>query len=200
MITTTLTINGVSGDTSATSNRGNISLTLRSPSGTFSTILPYRINDNVVVDPYASPPAAYLNWSFKSLHFWGEDPTGTWTLTVLYEGVTGSVAVSNTAAVFYGTSQTPPSVASIPLVCDQACARGCSGMGPSNCDVCGAGYYRDVTTLACTQSCTSGTAQNGYCYNPSDPDPVCTRSAISAAQLMAASLIVVLVSLFEMIL
>ena len=104
--------------------------------------------------------------------------------------------------MLYGTSQAPQAVAGIPLTCDPACARGCSGMGPNNCDVCGTGYYRDAVTLACTKSCTSGTAHNGYCYNPSDPDPVCTKampSPSSALQLKANGLILAMVAVIKMI-
>ena len=179
MIRMTLRINGVSSTTSSTSNRGRISLLLMSPSGTISILLPNRWNDDVVTDPYTK--VAYLNWPFKSLHFWGENPVGIWVLEVTYSGASGYVNVTDTTAVFYGTSQIPQAVAGIPPACDQACARGCSGMGPNNCDVCRTGYYRDAVTLACTRNCISGRANNGYCYNPSDPDPVCTRSSLSSS-------------------
>ena len=209
VIKTTLTISGVSGDTSSTSNRGKIYIQLQSPNGTLSNILPLRMKDNVVLD--SATGAAYFNWPFKSLHFWGENPAGTWNITVTYNGASGTVMVSNTTAVLYGTSQTPPAVASIPRTCDQACARGCSSTGPSNCDVCAPEYYRNVTTLACAQNCTSGTAANGYCYYPSDPDPVCARSqppssargtcGVSyAVPLMVNGFIVMMVATFVMFL
>ena len=70
VIRMTLTINGVSSTTSSTSNRGNISVQLKSPSGTTSTLVPNQIMDTVVTDPYTN--AAYFDWPFKSLHFWGE--------------------------------------------------------------------------------------------------------------------------------
>ncbi|KAL5493438.1 hypothetical protein EMCRGX_G014620 [Ephydatia muelleri] len=120
VIRTTLTISGVSGDTSSTSNRGDIYIQLISPNGTLSTLLPFRMNDVVVND--ITTGAAYSDWPFKSLHFWGENPAGTWTITVVYIGTSGTVIVSNTTAIFYGTSQTPQAV---PPACDQACARGC---------------------------------------------------------------------------
>ena len=202
VIRTTLTISGVSGDTSSTSNRGDIYIQLVSPNGTLSTLLPFRMNDVVVYD--RTTGAAYSDWPFKSLHFWGENPAGTWKITVVYNGTSGTVIVSNTTAIFYGTSQTPQAV---PPACDQACARGCFGTGPSNCDVCAPRYYRDVVTLTCTQTCTSGTAANGYCYSPSDRDSVCIRSnppssargtcadsSSSTAQLMVNGLIVMMVA------
>ena len=173
-----------------------------------STLLPFRMNDVVVND--STTGAAYSDWPFKSLHFWGENPAGTWKITFGYNGTSGTVIVSNTTAMFYGTSQTPQAV---PPACDQACARGCFGTGPSSCDVCAPRYYRDVVTLTCTQTCTSGTAANGYCYNPSDRDPVCIRSnppssaqgtctdsTSSTAQLMVDGLIVMMVATLVMFL
>ena len=208
VIRTTLTISGVSGDTSNTSNRGDIYIQLLSPNGTLSTLLPFRMNDVVVNDNTTG--AAYSDWPFKSLHFWGENPAGTWKITFGYNGTSGTVIVSSTTAMFYGTSQTPLAV---PPACDQACARGCFGTGPSSCDVCAPRYYRDVATLTCTQTCTSGTAANGYCYNPSDRDPVCIRSnppssaqgtcadsTSSTAQLMVNGLIVMMVATLVMFL
>ncbi|KAL5493437.1 hypothetical protein EMCRGX_G014619 [Ephydatia muelleri] len=84
VIRTTLTISGVPGDTSSTSNRGDIYIQLVSPNGTLSTLLPFRMNDIVVYD--RTTGAAYSDWPFKSLHFWGENPAGTWKITVVYNG------------------------------------------------------------------------------------------------------------------
>eukprot|EP00731_Ephydatia_muelleri_P020886 Em0013g613a len=205
VIRTTLTISGVSGDSSSTSNRGDIRLQLMSPNGTTSTLLPHRLYDTVVND--ITTGAAYFNWAFKSLHFWGESPNGTWTFTITYAGASGAVTASDTTAVFYGTSQIPQAVASIPPACDTACARGCFGTGPNDCDVCAPGYYRDVTTLTCARSCTRGTAVHGYCYKASDPDPVCARtkprsnalgtcSASSTTQLMVDGVTVMAATIF----
>jgi len=51
-----------------------VQITLRSPMGTVSTLMSPRSDDratNTVVD-----------WTFMTVHHWGEDPTGTWTLTL----------------------------------------------------------------------------------------------------------------------
>lgn len=61
------------------SRRGDISLHLTSPKGTTSTLLPKRRNDRNI--------GKFDNWPFMSVHFWGEDPTGTWKLEVRNEGV-----------------------------------------------------------------------------------------------------------------
>jgi subtilisin family serine protease/subtilisin-like proprotein convertase family protein len=56
--------------------RGDLKLTLTSPSGTASVLAPSYFT--------ASPTgqANYDQWVFSSLHFWGESSAGTWTLRV----------------------------------------------------------------------------------------------------------------------
>ncbi|KAF6209186.1 hypothetical protein GE061_014931 [Apolygus lucorum] len=58
--------------------RGNLKLILVSPSGTPSTLLALRPKDEV---------SATLNdWPFLSVHYWGEDPRGEWTLKIYNNG------------------------------------------------------------------------------------------------------------------
>lgn len=52
--------------------RGYLEGFVTSPSGTTSQILPYRVNDVIARD--------FNDWPILSLHFWGEDPRGTWRL------------------------------------------------------------------------------------------------------------------------
>ena len=54
--------------------RGDIQVELVSPNGTKSILLPYRNYDFVNVEGYDS-------WPFMSVHYWGENPQGTWTIT-----------------------------------------------------------------------------------------------------------------------
>lgn len=59
--------------------RGNLLIKLVSPMGTHSTLLfprPHDMNDD-----------AFNNWPFLSVHYWGENPVGNWTLTILNAGV-----------------------------------------------------------------------------------------------------------------
>ena len=135
--------------------RGDIKVTLRSPQGTTSTLLPYRNYDFINSEGYSS-------WPFMSVHHWGENPSGTWTLTVYFKSSSGYVSVSSPRLTLYGTTQTPQAVANIPTACDSACARGCSGRGPDNCDACR--YLRVASTLQCVTSCPHGTTlHNNYC-------------------------------------
>eukprot|EP00794_Sanderia_malayensis_P000162 gene162-774_t len=55
-------------------HRGHLSIELISPSGTRSQILKTRRNDH--------SNKGLKDWIFMSVHFWGEDPRGMWTLAV----------------------------------------------------------------------------------------------------------------------
>ena len=54
--------------------RGDLRIYLQSPSGTRSTLLDARPQD------YSTN--GFMDWPFMSVHFWGENPTGTWTLEI----------------------------------------------------------------------------------------------------------------------
>ena len=135
--------------------RGDIKILLTSPQGTISTLLPYRNYDYINAEGYSS-------WPFMSVHHWGENPVGRWTLTVYFKSSSGYVSVSGVNMTLYGTTTTPQAVANIPSVCDSACARYCSGTGPDHCDACR--HLRVAATLQCVTSCPHGTTQhNRYC-------------------------------------
>lgn len=54
--------------------RGDLRIYLISPMGTRSTLLDIR--------PQDFSTSGFTNWPFMSVHFWGENPTGTWRLEV----------------------------------------------------------------------------------------------------------------------
>ncbi|KAJ8401556.1 hypothetical protein AAFF_G00378730 [Aldrovandia affinis] len=54
--------------------RGDLRITLTSPSGTSAVLLTERERD--------TSSSGFRNWDFMSVHTWGEDPRGTWTLTI----------------------------------------------------------------------------------------------------------------------
>ena len=138
--------------------RGDISVELTSPQGTVSVLLPYREYDFINNEGYSS-------WPFMSVHHWGEDPTGQWTLTVIFNtsSLTASVLVTSFNMTLYGTTEIPAAVASIPSTCHPYCARGCSGPTAADCDVCR--DYRLNSTLECVAACPQGTTeQNNYCF------------------------------------
>lgn len=129
--------------------RGDIEIQLTSPQNTTSTLLPYRDFDFVNSD-------GYEDWSFMTVHNWGENPHGTWRLTITYKSNTGYVYVDDVDLTLYGTLTVPKSVRDIPTECDTACSRtrGCSGEGPQNCDSCK--QLRLDTTLECVEECPEG--------------------------------------------
>ena len=55
-------------------SRGNVELTLVSPSGTESKLLPYRSRDKSTV--------GFVWWQFMTVHHWGENPNGIWSFIV----------------------------------------------------------------------------------------------------------------------
>ena len=58
--------------------RGDIEVQLVSPDSTVSTLLPYCKYD-------------YINWSFMTIHHWGEDPVGDWQVKVYFKSTSGEV-------------------------------------------------------------------------------------------------------------
>ena len=134
------------------SGRGDIYITLQSPSATTSTLLFKRPYDTDRTDGYSS-------WPFVSVHFWGEEPLGSWTLAVHYDGTSGQIILSGLSMTIYGT-------ASIPMAVAQTT--------PTSC---GRGYYRNASTLECMNSCDY-TIRSGYCYDPAQPEEVCVRVAL----------------------
>uniref|UniRef100_UPI00358E1C67 neuroendocrine convertase 1 n=1 Tax=Myxine glutinosa TaxID=7769 RepID=UPI00358E1C67 len=56
------------------SRRGDLHITLTSPAGTGTVLLAERSRD--------SSAAGFTRWPFMSVHSWGEDPRGSWTLTI----------------------------------------------------------------------------------------------------------------------
>lgn len=142
--------------------RGDIKIDLISPQGTVSHLLPYRQYDFVNDQGYSS-------WPFMSVHNWGENPIGRWTLTVTFKSTSGYVSVSGIRMTHYGIQQTPEAVRNIPSQCDSTCTRQCSGLGQENCDVCS--NLRVVSTLECVDVCPEGTRPyKRFCTTPSEVD------------------------------
>ena len=139
--------------------RGDIKIELTSPQGTVSTLLPYRNYDFVNEEGYS-------DWPFMSVQHWGEEPSGTWKLTVTFKSSAGHVRVSGISMTLHGTQTIPRSVLAVPTSCDKSCARNCSGSLPSDCDACK--DYRVATTLECVSECPNATyVHNKYCLSKS---------------------------------
>ena len=99
-----------------------------------------------------------------SLHYWGENPIGTWTINVYFKSSYGYVSVRVNSFELYGTNGIPEAVSRIPNNCDNACAYKCAEAGPEYCDSCR--VLRNATTLECLESCSVNlTEYNGYCLD-----------------------------------
>ena len=134
--------------------RGDIKVELESPNGTKSTLLPYRKYDFINAEGYRS-------WAFMSVHYWGEDPIGTWTVYVDYQSSSGYVSIE---VELFGIDVIPESVSRIPDTCDEACSYKCAAAGPEYCDACK--LLRNASTLQCVNKCPFNTTQyNSYCVD-----------------------------------
>ena len=87
--------------------RGDIKIELTSPQGTKSILLPYRNYDFISAE-------GYDDWPFMSVHFWGENPIGTWTLKITYKSGSGYVSMSGLSMTLHGTATIPTAISSIP--------------------------------------------------------------------------------------
>lgn len=83
--------------------RGNLRITLISPSGTASHLLMSRPRD--------SDEDTFDKWPFMSVHFWGEDPKGLWKIVIRNENRRRIADQQGTlyswSLVFYGTTTAP---------------------------------------------------------------------------------------------
>ncbi|KAG8456361.1 hypothetical protein GDO86_002223 [Hymenochirus boettgeri] len=81
--------------------RGDLHITLTSPSGTGTALLNERERD--------SSPNGFKNWDFMSVHTWGENPAGTWTVKIT--DVSGRIKnegrIVNWKLILHGTSTQP---------------------------------------------------------------------------------------------
>ena len=138
--------------------RGDISVSLRSPQGTISQLLPYRERDFINTN-------SYRNWEFMSVHYWGENPLGTWELLVSYKSKVGAVRVSDVSVNIYGTRTTPLSVVQSSQ-CTNKCNYRCSFSNAVEiCDSCL--NKRDSESLKCLAECPANYNEiSGYCMNP----------------------------------
>ena len=131
--------------------RGGVTIELTSPMGTTSTLLPYRRSD--------LHHEGFHKWPLMTVLTWGENPTGNWVFTVKTKN--GAVAsLDGLELVFYGTSDVPASVSSIPNECHEQCSGKCAKAGAEFCDACS--NLRVASTLECVEKCPVGTFANEH--------------------------------------
>lgn len=167
---------------SVAGQRKDISISLTSPSGTKSILLPHRRMDK--------SRDGLHNWPFMTVHTWGEKPDGgAWMFSIKMTGG-GKIKLLGLELVVHGTQSTPRSLRDIPIPseCHPECKGGCSAPGPSFCDDCN--HFRMASSLACVGSCPRGTFQNHHtcrdcpdlCTECSD-EHVCVKCADGAVRL-----------------
>jgi len=82
--------------------RGALKISLRSPRGTITHLLLPRPRDRLA--------SGFEDWPFLSVHFWGEDPTGEWTLELRNAGgkpANSDGILKHWQLVLYGTETDP---------------------------------------------------------------------------------------------
>ncbi|XP_063820115.1 neuroendocrine convertase 1 [Pseudophryne corroboree] len=81
--------------------RGDLHITLISPSGTKTVLLTERERD--------TSPNGFKNWAFMSVHTWGEDPAGVWTVKIsdLSRRKQNEGKIDSWRLVLHGTSTRP---------------------------------------------------------------------------------------------
>lgn len=85
--------------------RKDLSMTLTSPAGTQSILLPYRQRDR--------HREGFHSWPFMTVHSWGEQPRGNWIFSIHVLGES-KVKLESLQLILYGTQFVPPSVLAIP--------------------------------------------------------------------------------------
>jgi subtilisin-like proprotein convertase family protein/subtilisin family serine protease len=76
--------------------RGDVEINLISPDGTLSKMHPRRPHDN--------KPTPYNNWPFMSVHFWDEQPYGSWSVEIKNAGPTRARGIVHKLKLkLYGT-------------------------------------------------------------------------------------------------
>ena len=79
-------------------SRGELEIQLTSPSGTTSRLAEKHTS-------YAADPADYPDWTFSTVHNWGEDSRGLWKLKIA-DRVSGNTGTLNSATLtLYGTAK-----------------------------------------------------------------------------------------------
>jgi subtilisin-like proprotein convertase family protein len=79
-------------------SRGELEIQLTSPDGTTSRLAEKHTS-------YAADPADYPDWTFSTVHNWGEDSRGLWKLKIA-DRVSGNTGTLNSATLtLYGTAK-----------------------------------------------------------------------------------------------
>lgn len=124
--------------TLSATRRGDIQVFLISPLRTRSTLLAIRPQDN--------SRQGFQAWPFMTVHSWGENPAGLWTLEIHNEG-RYQASISDWNLILYGTEENPDRKKTGAPVPSSSCLR----TSPSGtCLECEIGFLLDNTTCIAT--------------------------------------------------
>ncbi|XP_076014522.1 proprotein convertase subtilisin/kexin type 5 [Genypterus blacodes] len=152
--------------------RGDLSLTLTSPSGTVSQLLANR--------PFDGSTEGFHNWEFMTTHSWGEQAAGQWSLEIKDSPTqrrnhSEPGTLKKWSLVIYGTAEQPYPLhreqarsAEMLLpddvaeeyagLCHPECSDdGCEGPGPQQCVTCSHLFLKfKNNTRTCVSECPTG--------------------------------------------
>ena len=143
--------------------RKDVEISLVSPMGHTSVLLPHRRND------YSSE--GFHDWPFMTVHNWGEDPRGHWKYVVKVSTAAAQASLDKLTLKLFGTEETPRSVRNVPSQCHEECEGGCAGEGAQYCDTCK--NFQLETTFECVASCPDSTYVDHHMCRSCPP--FCTR-------------------------
>ena len=148
--------------------RGDFGVEIRSPSGTQSTLLKYRV--------YDTRNDEYYRWPFMTLAFWEKILQVRGAVTIKSQASRTDIVYSDFAPPLWNIRNSFVCF-TIPSRCHSNCSRGCAAAGAMFCDC---QLLRNASTTECINECPLGyTERNGYCYNSSQPEPVCNSKLLS---------------------
>ncbi len=155
--------------------RGDIAVTLISPSGMTSNLAEMRPDDS---------ENHFSNWTFSSVRHWGELSQGTWTLRVadLDPGTTG--VLQSAELQIHGSSLVAPQVAIASPSNQQVVVQN----QPVNISINATGNIDHVDLkLNGVVIATDSSAPFTFVQNPSQPNPIYTAVAVDSIHLTSTS-------------
>lgn len=126
-------------------SRGGLSISLKSPSGITSPLLEKRILDTASV--------GFTDWPFLTVFNWGENPTGTWELTVKDSSGRGGVLVEWRLDVYGTFNSSLVKHVDENKMCIDECVKGCPHPFSEKCIGCK--KYCDCEKGVCVSQCDS---------------------------------------------
>ena len=126
-------------------SRGGLSISLKSPSGITSPLLEKRIIDTASV--------GFTDWPFLTVFNWGENPTGTWELTVKDSSGRAGVLVEWRLDVYGTFNSSLVKDVDENKMCIDECVKGCPHPFSEKCIGCK--KYCDCEKGVCVSQCDS---------------------------------------------